>query len=37
MDDFTIGLTIGCFIGGFIGMCVTALISVNKGEPHDAN
>ena len=30
MDDFTIGLVLGCFIGAFVGMCVTALISVNK-------
>ena len=35
MDDFAIGLTIGCFIGAFVGMCVTALLSVNKGEPDD--
>lgn len=30
MDDFTIGLVLGCFIGAFVGMCVTALLVVNK-------
>lgn len=35
MDDFTIGLVLGCFIGGFVGMCVTAILSVNKGEKDD--
>ena len=30
MDDFTIGLVLGCFIGAFVGMCVTALLAVNK-------
>ena len=35
MDDFTIGLVIGGFIGAFVGMCVTAILSVNKGEKDD--
>lgn len=35
MDDFTIGLVVGCFISAFLGMCVTALLSINKGEKDD--
>ena len=32
MDDFSIGLAIGLFAGCFIGMCIAALLIVNKGE-----
>lgn len=32
MDDFTIGLAVGLFAGCFIGVCVAALLVVNKGE-----
>ena len=32
MDDFTIGLAVGLFAGCFIGVCIAALLVVNKGE-----
>ena len=35
MDDFTIGLAIGLFAGAFIGICIAALLVVNKGEKDD--
>ena len=35
MADFTIGLVVGSFIGAFLGTCVTALLSINKGEKDD--
>ena len=31
MDDFIFGLAVGGCIGVFIGMCVAALLVVNKG------
>lgn len=35
MDDFIFGLAVGLFCGTFLGMCVTALVSINKGEKDD--
>ena len=32
MDDFTIGLAVGLFAGCCIGVCIAALLVVNKGE-----
>lgn len=32
MDDFTIGLAVGLSAGVFIGVCIAALLVVNKGE-----
>ena len=35
MDDFIFGLAVGLFCGAVLGMCVTALVSINKGEKDD--
>ena len=35
MDEFSIGLVVGLFAGAFIGVCIAALLVVNKGEKDD--
>ena len=35
MDEFSIGLAVGLFAGAFIGVCIAALLVVNKGEKDD--